>query len=212
MVEILKTNNYSLFKLNEYNRKINVNHVATLQNKIAANDKTHLNPIIVNSDMEIVDGQHRFHALKKLNKTVHYIIDENFNKSDLIEFNVNQRNWTSDNYLDYYERNGNMWYKEFRGFRDRFNLKFTHALRLFVNDATSPHKMFKSGEIVPRSLQRAYFIAEIIKRLEDSFKSVNIPTVYSLEYLYDFHKEGISWDELTDKCYDLYNKTGNKIQ
>ena len=68
-----KTKNYKQFKLVLTNRDINVKLLKKLIDSIIL--KGQLTPIIVNIKKEILDGQHRFFALKYLDKKISYLIN-----------------------------------------------------------------------------------------------------------------------------------------
>lgn len=60
------------------------------------------NPIVVNEKMEIIDGQGRFEALKKLNMPVEYVVAKGATISDCIALNIKQKNWTAEDYIQCY--------------------------------------------------------------------------------------------------------------
>ena len=66
-------------------------------------------PIIVNDKKQIVDGQHRFWALRKLGYQVPYIISYTW-KEDIhtIEINNTGHRWTSMDYANYAAESGNL--------------------------------------------------------------------------------------------------------
>ena len=66
-MEIKYTNNYDIFSFRKENREINYNKVLSLKSILLA-DGRQIMPIICNSEMEIIDGQHRFQALRELMK------------------------------------------------------------------------------------------------------------------------------------------------
>ena len=91
-MEILRTRNYDQFNFKKENREINYNKVLSLKSKLLE-DGRQIMPIICNTKKEIIDGQHRFEALKELNWDVMYYIDESVTSKDLISINNTQKNW-----------------------------------------------------------------------------------------------------------------------
>ena len=69
---IVKTTDYSIFKKINGNRGISHSHVTKLTAAIARRNLLQLFPIIVNEKMEIVDGQHRLWAAKRLKLPIYY--------------------------------------------------------------------------------------------------------------------------------------------
>ena len=63
------TYDYSLFKFIDCNR--NVSHIKKLKESIESIDLTMHYPIIVNDNMEIVDGQPRFEVCKLIGKPIY---------------------------------------------------------------------------------------------------------------------------------------------
>ena len=110
-MEIKKTKNYEMFKFKSENRELNYNKVASLKS-IMLNDGRQIMPIICNTEMEIIDGQHRFQALKELNWEVMYYVDENVTSKDLISINNTQKNWGMADYIHYYASLGNETYSK----------------------------------------------------------------------------------------------------
>ena len=109
-MEILKTQNYELFSFKKENREVSYNKVASLKSKLI-DDGRQIIPIICNSKMEIIDGQHRFQALKELNWPIMYYVDDAVTGADLITINNTQKNWGMLDYIHYYASLGNVTFK-----------------------------------------------------------------------------------------------------
>ena len=89
---LLTTNNYSMFKLTDYNRNVDLQHVQQLVNELKAGHKF-LQPIVVNEKLEIIDGQHRLKAMEELKRPVEYIVRPGTGKADVISMNNTQKSW-----------------------------------------------------------------------------------------------------------------------
>lgn len=72
------------------------------------------NPIIVNENLEIIDGQGRFNALKNQNMPIEFIIDEGVGIDECREMNIHQTNWNTMDYIDSYATRGNENYINFK--------------------------------------------------------------------------------------------------
>lgn len=100
---IKSTTDYKLFKKHPANRPINEGHVSLLIKSIKTHNLLEYRPIIVNQSMEIIDGQHRLEAAWKLGVPVFYIVRSETNiAKDIIALNTAQKQWTNDDYLNYY--------------------------------------------------------------------------------------------------------------
>ncbi len=102
MSELLNTKIYSIFKLLPGNRPVDEKHVKKLIRAIESNDLLQENPLQVTSAMEVIDGQHRLAAAKKLGKHVWYRIEEKLQVSDMIAMNSNSKNWSVNDYINYH--------------------------------------------------------------------------------------------------------------
>lgn len=61
----------------------------------------HVNPIVVDKDMRVVDGQHRLEAASILGVEIYYI-EENIDRRDISMLNSNQKNWNAMDYINFY--------------------------------------------------------------------------------------------------------------
>lgn len=104
---IFETKNYNLFKLLDSNREPNQRILNKLEKSIK--EIGIQIPIIVNTENQIVDGQHRFWTLQKLGYVVPYIISKAWKKDNhTIEINNTSSNWTSLDYANFQMRKGNL--------------------------------------------------------------------------------------------------------
>lgn len=94
--KIFSTNQYKNFTLFEGNRLIDQNRIKQLMESIRHNGL--INPIVVSQNLQIIDGQHRYQALKNLEMNVDYHI-HNIDTNKLIDLvkNINsvQKNWSN---------------------------------------------------------------------------------------------------------------------
>lgn len=100
------------FKFFERNRSVDEGHVKRLMRSIQKGNHLHLSPIIVTSKFEVVDGQHRLEAAKKLNLGVYYIVDDAFNFDTLVQLNTSSKKWGVNDYINYWAKAGKKDYKD----------------------------------------------------------------------------------------------------
>lgn len=103
---VYETKNYNNFKYLKGNRDILNKRKETIIQSIQENGWI-TNPIVVNENMEIIDGQGRFEALKELGMPVQYVIAEGATIETCITLNFRQKNWTSDDYIKCFADLGN---------------------------------------------------------------------------------------------------------
>lgn len=103
---VLKTNDYSKFKLLVGNRPVLERRKQRIKKSVLDNGQL-FSPIIVNEKMEIIDGQGRFEVFKSMNLPVTYIIQPGLSLHDCVVFNSSSTQWTSQDYIDSYVAQGN---------------------------------------------------------------------------------------------------------
>lgn len=145
--QIKKTSDYEMFKFRDDNRDINKNHVNTLVASMKQHNDMHLFPIVVNDDMEIVDGQHRLEACKILNCPVFFVVDNEFTPDKIITVNTTQARWKADDFLNYYIEHGNENYLKLKNLRDDLKFKTNTTLRWLIDKAGgSTIQSFNNGK------------------------------------------------------------------
>lgn len=106
---IYETNDYGKFKFKEGNRSISKN--SELENMIVSDDQLQYNPLIVDPDFYILDGQHRLSIAEKLGKPVYYLVNNSASEETIQHLNVGNRNWTQKNHIDFFAHKGKKNYK-----------------------------------------------------------------------------------------------------
>lgn len=142
--EIQKTTDYYKFSFLEGNRDLCEKSINKLMRSIDEEDLTRINPIVVNSDFEIIDGQHRFEALKRLNKPVYYFVLENAGIETVHRLNLYQRNWTTLDFIKCFAAIGKKDYRRLLHDIEFLKLKYAVALRI-LNTKTD---VVKQGGLV----------------------------------------------------------------
>ncbi len=143
-----KTKDYSIFKLIADNRaRISESHVKKLEDSIKSRNLLDLRPILINSDFEVVDGQHRLMAAKNLGLEIYYQIKEDFKDSDIIAF-TKSKSWNTDDYINYWCLQGNQEYIKLREFARLNAISISTALCINIGDSKSQRRAFSEGSFV----------------------------------------------------------------
>lgn len=100
--EIKHTTDYDSFQHYRSNRAVNRRHLQTLIDDPTFPDKFPTSPIVVNSNLYIIDGQHRFYAAKKLGVPIYYIIDPKATEDDINIRNTQTRRWERKAYIHFF--------------------------------------------------------------------------------------------------------------
>ena len=72
---IHESHNYNQFKIIDFNRSVCKKNLDKIIDLNKQRKRFHLFPIVVDKDFNIIDGQHRFEACRKLNEPIHYVVD-----------------------------------------------------------------------------------------------------------------------------------------
>lgn len=114
---VYKTKFYEDFKTLEGNR--DADHINSIKKSISDNGLL-FNPILVNENMEIIDGQNRFFAAKELGLPIFYIIHHGYGIEESRVINQNKKNWCYLDIINSYAREGRHEYIYLKRLTDRF--------------------------------------------------------------------------------------------
>ena len=164
----------SLFHRSENNRKICFKHVNELAEAIQKENLLEVNPIIVNEQNEIISGQHRWEAAKKLKVPLFYIRYNFKPDSDFIlTSNSDQRRSTMPDSIKYYaEVKGESEYKELQEYKNLTKISIGSLCALLGNSVNKHY----SKEINRGTFQ---FDKPMIKRIDLLEKYMELKTFLS---------------------------------
>ena len=104
-----KTKDYDKFGFNYLNREVDAIHVRRLiKDMKGAGLRV---PIIVDENMEVIDGQHRLTACRELGIEVEYIVRDRTPIEDIVRMNNLSKNWTVKDKCVSYAKAGNSDYQ-----------------------------------------------------------------------------------------------------
>lgn len=108
------TTDYDQFNLMTANRDTVRSHIEGIKKSIEKNGNfTQFSPILVNEEMEIIDGQHRFTALKELGLPVHFVVTRGSGVREAREMNKLNKGWSM---LDWAKTYANTGYRSYQNF------------------------------------------------------------------------------------------------
>lgn len=109
-----RTTDYSLFKTLSANRPLTDPHVGGIIKSIEEHGSwLQDEPILVNENMEVIDGQHRLAAHKRLELPIYYTVVEGLGIKRAHVMNRARRNWTIIDWMNSYANSGNQNYVRF---------------------------------------------------------------------------------------------------
>lgn len=158
IAQVFETTDYEQFRKLDDNRDVLEGRLKKLMASFSI--KSILNPIIVNKNMEIVDGQGRCEARKALRLPIQYIIDPDTTIEDCKLMNRYNTSWTSLDFAKSYASGGNQNYANLLRACALSQQSITNAIRL-ANRTTDSHgkNYFESGGLT--------FTEDDVKRVVD---------------------------------------------
>jgi hypothetical protein len=137
-MNIQTTLDYNQFKRIAGNRPINNIQVRKLYESIAEDPGIAMaTPIIVNDNMEILDGQHRLAAMKKLNLPVSYFMVDSMGLEQVQRMNSATKTWSPVDYAKSFSELGNENYVVYLDYKRKYH--FSHTILLEYLSGTSRH-------------------------------------------------------------------------
>ena len=117
--QVMSTMNYDRFKRLEGNRDVTDMRVNRIKKSIQKVGYIH-NPIVVNEQLEVIDGQGRLQALKELGLPIEYVIAPGAGIAECREMNINMSNWTLKDYVQSWAELGDINYMYLSNLLKRF--------------------------------------------------------------------------------------------
>lgn len=149
-LQIRKTYDYSLFSFYKSNRP--VDHYKKIAESIQIRDLTAYNPILVDSDYNIIDGQNRYNACMSLRLPIYFLIIQDGSDKDIGLLNTTMVNFKPKDWLHYYCEKGNQQYINIRTLLNETDPRLLNFLVTNVASAEGSkikgmNKVFMSGKV-----------------------------------------------------------------
>jgi len=169
--KILKTKKWGKFTKLLGNREINTANLKTVTASIERNNLLEVNPIIVNENLEVIDGQHRLEAAIQLGLDIYYVISKGATIDDVTWLNTAKKNWQILNRLDSYVDRGYKDYIYLRDFKDKHNFTINMSLALLTGYDSKKVQVdkFCKGKLRITRKKTANEIADFINSVADGF-------------------------------------------
>ena len=218
------TDELHIFNQIKGNRPPNPKHIKNLSNSIKQNGVLQ-SPIIVNENYDVIDGQHRLLAAKQSKSSIYYIIVDGYNLNEVQLLNLNQKNWSKEDFMNGYADMGIEAYVKLRSFYNR-NREFslTNCIAMCSNltnaysntrayatkvKTSSEVKVFEEGTWEGKDFELAQINADRIKRIKPYYTAIRKPSFVatfldllsnpSFNYEEFMHKLNVSTIQLDDR-------------
>lgn len=204
---VRETANYSVFKTLAWNRDLKRSLIDKLKASMTAEGFASYAPILVNSNMEILDGQHRFTAAKELGIGIKYmVVDVDTSIDALVLLNTNKLPWTPDDFAKYFATKGNRYYKSLIDFAKRHKIScsiaytFIHGTHIHNNRTEAAAYQQGKWSFQNEDLQRAEIsltaVTRILELLDMPFKRNTYKALLTLSRAKNFE-----WKRMIDKAF-----------
>lgn len=163
-METKSTLDYDLFKVITSNREVDERHVNRLVDAIGKKNMLHLNPIICNENYDLIDGQHRLEAARRLGCEIFYVMDGAVTKSDIATINSNSKNWNVIDYVNYFTIEKKPGFDHLSAFlSDNPLIPPSTALSMLSTDGKRNTSSLKEGYVDTSNYDYACKVASILK-------------------------------------------------
>lgn len=163
------TKDYSIFKDFSSNREVDHKHVNKLVSAIQKRNLLHVNPIVVDENMRVIDGQHRLAAAQKLGVEIFYI-QEAINRGDISMLNSNQKNWTGMDYINFFTREKVSAFLQLSSLINHYpEMAISALLSLSNSEGRRDIVELKSGRLDVENIEHAKEVCELCQVLNKRF-------------------------------------------
>lgn len=166
-----RTSDYGIFKRLDGNRAVLSRRVSRISKSISENGYIY-NPIVVNENFEIIDGQGRFEALRMNGLPIDFVVAEGARLTDCVALNAYTSAWTLTDYVDSYCELGNENYLRFRALMREFpSLNIRTIVQFTTGLSNIPQNKIKEGDLV--------VLADMMEEIREnlSFISICMPSL-----------------------------------
>lgn len=173
-MEIKKTKNYSIFKFDPAkNRSINYSHLARLKAAITNKNLLADNPIVVDANHTVIDGQHRLMAAQQMGVDVYYFVAQNMTLEDTASINGSSKKWTIEDYLSLYVKEGRPSYLWVNSIKTKYPfLTLTKIIELgYYGDQFKGKTAFTSGNYEANDIDFAERVISFIQDYKEFTKN-----------------------------------------
>lgn len=169
-----KSTDYKRFKTVKGNRPIRPAHVANLVRALDA-DATSIqyNPLIINEQWEVIDGQHRLQALEKLELPVYYLMQPGLTLDNVIALNSGKKAWSPEDFAHSWIVRGNQEYVTYLWFKDTYGINHDILLKYLSLENPMTSQMFKDGKLVVVDRDRSVQLCEDLMSLKPYYNRWN---------------------------------------
>lgn len=202
--EIDVTDEYDVFERLPGNRTVDEGHVIRLMNSMKEKDL--FVPIIINTNFQVIDGQHRLEARKRLKLPVPYVVSGNYGLEDVQSLNSKQKSWTITDFAKSFVELGKKDYEIYLWFRKQYDLPHGSAMALLTDTPVTIggggrhnfREIFENGALKVKNLAKAKAQAEDILKLQPHFDHWNSRNFINA-LMFCWRKKAFAFDKFMER-------------
>ena len=207
---VYRTDDLDSFKDLKGNRTVDKGRVKKILLSMQKNGYIH-SPIIVNENMEVIDGQGRLEALRQLGLPVEYVMFKGLTISDCIVLNANTTNWSIMDYIESHADRGNNNYKFLLHLLSKYKeFGLTVVINAITGSSGNNGKVMRSikngdfkcsGEQYERADELLGYAMRFLKTIKNFPKGATPYICMAIMFAYQI--EEVDREKLVEK-FDLY--------
>lgn len=180
IADVLVTRDYNLFTFLRGNRNIDTANLEKI--KESMQEEQLLIPIIVNQNMEIIDGQHRFTAAKELKLPIYYIVNEAYGLEQVLRCNTGgSKKWTNEDFLVQHCEMNNENYIEFKNLCQLYSVSVSDMMKIFCKIQGEKSSIFK------QNFRNGSFVMDEKKEAQEFLNALDD---FNIDDFYKYNKKG----------------------
>ena len=143
---------------NRMDKGVNTNHVKNLKSSMMQEGFLRSQAIIVDENLNIIDGHHRFTASKELGIPLYYKIVKNADIFQYAKVTSLNKSWSAVDWVQYHASSGNKDFMKLSELMKSFNLKIAIAIPLAENvrdTGVKPDRLYR-GSLRDRMMNKDF--------------------------------------------------------
>jgi hypothetical protein len=163
-IKIQYTTNYKMFKVVGGNRKIDEKRVLSIMESMKKNPEI-VAPAQCNQKYEVIDGQHRLEASKRLSKPFCYYVVKGADIATVRTLNNHDPRWSTSEFTNSFVKTGSTDYAIYEAFEKKYGFGHAVNISLLTGAAGFHNRMlddFKEGKFVVKNLVHAEKLADML--------------------------------------------------
>jgi len=138
---VMLSSDYGMFKHISGNRELSESNIQAIMNQLR--ERGQQQPIIINERNEVIDGQHRLEACKRLKMAIQYIKRRGANLDDVISTNIVGKKWAVSDYINRFVAEGNDDYIQLQKFIQEASLHgFAPSVAIRIAEGELSNKVY----------------------------------------------------------------------